>query len=143
MNFSFGHSEQERIEVDVIGYERSPVGEYHDDNWLTAKIRVRAGGFRGNVDASIITAELVDFLSQLRPLHDTLRGTAEFSTMEDQLKLRLTGDGKGHIELTGEIADQPGIGNKLTFQLRFDQTQLGAAVRELQLVTSAFPVRAA
>jgi hypothetical protein len=32
MIFSFGHSEQERIEVEVHGYERAPVGKYYDDN---------------------------------------------------------------------------------------------------------------
>ena len=35
MTFSFGQSERERIEVEVFGYERQPVGEYWDDNWLT------------------------------------------------------------------------------------------------------------
>ena len=28
VTFAFGHAEQERIEVDVHGYERAPVGEY-------------------------------------------------------------------------------------------------------------------
>src|SRR5207253_7730240 len=40
MTFSFGQSEHERIEVDVLRYERSPVGEYHDDNWLTSQVSV-------------------------------------------------------------------------------------------------------
>ena len=142
MTFSFGQSEQERIEVDVVRYERTPVGEYHDDNWLTSQIRVRAGGFRGKVDVSILTDELATFLTQLHALHGTLRGTAEFSTLEEQVHLRLTGDGKGHIELVGEVADQPGIGNRLRFTLQFDQPQLGASVRELERVTSEFPVRA-
>jgi hypothetical protein len=57
--------------------------------------------------------------------------------------MRLTGDGKGHIELVGEVADQPGIGNLLHFTLHFDQSQLGASIHELQRVTSQFPVRAA
>ncbi len=141
MTFSFGQSEQERIEVDVVRYERPPIGEYHDDNWLTSQIRIRAGGFRGQVDVSILTDELATFLTQLHPLHDTLRGSAEFSTLEAQVHLRLTGDGKGHIELVGEVADQPGIGNRLRFTLQFDQSQLGVSIRELERVTSQFPVR--
>src|SRR5207245_2813088 len=110
MTFSFGQPEQERIEVDVLSYERAQVGEYHDDNWLVSQVRVCAGGFRGTVDAAFITEELVAFLAQLRPLYESLSGTAEFPTLEEQLYLRLTGDGKGHIELVGEVADQPGIG---------------------------------
>ena len=66
-----------------------------------------------------------------------------FRSMEGQLHLRLTGDGKGHIELVGEVADQPGIGNRLHFTLHIDQSQLGASIHELERVTSQFPVRAA
>jgi hypothetical protein len=143
MIFSFGHSERERIEVDVLGYERAPVGEYYDDNWLWVDICVQAGGFRGSVSATILTGDLVGFASQLRPLFETLGGSAQFSTMEEQLSLRLVGDGKGHIELRGEVSDKAGIGNRLHFKLEFDQSQLGASIRELDKVTSQFPVREA
>ena len=95
MTFSFGQSQHQRIEVEVLRYERSPVGEYHDGNWLTVQVRVCVGGFRGTVDAAFNTGELVAFLTQLRPLHQSLSGTAEFATLEGQLHLRLTGDGKG------------------------------------------------
>jgi hypothetical protein len=61
--------------------------------------------------------------------------------MEEQLSLRLVGDGNGHIELRGETSDQPGIGNRLHFSLNFDQSQLGASIRELERVVSRFPVR--
>jgi hypothetical protein len=109
MTFSFGQAEHERIEVEVLHYERQPVGEYHDDNWLTVQVRVCVGGFRGTVDAAFVAEEFVAFLSQLRPLHQSLSGAAEFTTLEGQLRLRLTGDGNGHIELVEELADQPGI----------------------------------
>jgi len=142
MTFSFGESHHERVEVDVLRYERAPIGEYYDDNWLTARIRVSAGGFQGKVDAAIVAAELATFLAQLRPLYESLRGSAEFSTLEGQLHLKLNGDGKGHVELVGEVLDQPGIGNRLSFTLHFDQSQLGASIRELEAVTSTFPVRA-
>ncbi len=141
MIFSFGHSEQERIEVEVQGYERKPVGEYYDDNWLNVEIRVRVGGFRGNASATILTRELTNFLAQLRPLHATLLGTAEFTTMEGQLGLRLAGNGKGHIDLSGEVADQSGIGNRLHFALKFDQTLLGSSICELERVTKEYPER--
>ena len=141
MMFSFGHSKLERIEVEVLGYERAPVGEYWDDNWLRAEIQVVAGEFRGKATAAFITSDLPKFLSELRPLFETLKGKAEFSTIEEQLKLQLVGDGNGHIELTGEIADQPGIGNRPLFTFEFDQSQLGASIRELEKATSQFPVR--
>ena len=141
MTFAFGHSEQERIEVDVNGYERAPVDEFWDDNWLRVDIRIRAGGFRGKALATILTWELTQFLSDLRPLVETMGGSAEFTTIEEQLSLRLTGDGKRHVELSGEVSDQSGIGNRLQFTFQFDQTQLRASIRELERVTLEFPVR--
>ncbi len=141
MKFSFGQSETERIEVDVQRYERAPSGNYYDDNWLTSQIRVSVGGFHGKVEATIQTAELDRFLTQLRPLYKTLRGTAEFSTLEGQLHLLLVGDGKGHMELTGEAEDQAGGSNQLRFRLQFDQTQLETSIHELERVISMFPIR--
>jgi hypothetical protein len=143
MIFSFGQSEHERIEVDVLRYENAPVGEYYDDNWLTVQIRITAGGFRGVVDAAILTDELALFLTQLRPIHENLHGTTEFTTMEGQLHLLLVGDGKGRIELVGDAADQPGIGNRLHFTLNFDQSQLLGSIRELERVIAEFPSRPA
>ena len=141
MKFSFGQSQHERIAIEVSRYERSPVGEYYDDNWLTVKIQACAGGFKGKVDAAILTGELASFLAELRSLYESLAGTAQFTTLEEQLQLRLRGDGKGHIELEGDVSDQPGIGNRLQFRLQFDQSQLGASIRELERVISEFPVR--
>ena len=71
-----------RIEVDVLDYERKPVGEYWDDNWLSVEIRVHAGGFRGKIAATIITSELKKFLSELKPLYEKLGGEAKFTTMD-------------------------------------------------------------
>lgn len=141
MKFSFGQSEYERIEVKILGYERAPVGEYWDDNWLTVVIYVHAGGFHGKAEAAIVTSELMKFVQELQSLHSTLNGSAEFTTLEDQLRLRLTGDGKGRIELSGEVSDAPGVGNRLHFQLDFDQSQLGASLHELQTATENFPPR--
>jgi hypothetical protein len=141
MIFSFGHSEHERVEIDVLGYERSPVGEYYDDNWLTVKAVVHAGGFRGKINAAIFTHELADFLSKLRALYDKLYGVAEFTTMEGQILLRLTRDGLGHIEFHGELKDKAGIGNCLTFTLNLDQTMMLTSINELEKIAAKYPVR--
>jgi hypothetical protein len=141
MKFSFGQSEYERIEVDVLNYERASVGEYWDDNWIVVSLLIQAGAFHGKMKASFLTHELVDFADQLRPLYESLTGIAEFKTMEGQLHLKLIGDGKGHISLEGIVADCPGIGNELSFKLEFDQSQLANSIRELEKVLTVFPVR--
>lgn len=141
MIFSFGQSEHERLEIDVLRYERQPVGEYYDDNWLVVEICVRAGRFRGKVSATILAGELDGFLQELKSLYQTLNSNAEFTTLEEQLTLNLIGNGKGHIELRGETVDQPGIGNRLSFTLQLDQSQLATSIRELERVVAQFPVR--
>jgi hypothetical protein len=141
MIFSFGLSERERIEVDVLRYERSPVGDVHDDNWLSVSIRVRAGGFQGNADAAILTWELVKLASDLRPLVDKLSGAAEFLTLEEQLSFNLEGKGKGHFDFHGEVLDQAGMGNRLRFTLKFDRSSLDSSLRELEAVIVKFPQR--
>jgi len=125
----------------VISYERALSGDYHDDNWLIVTIEVSAGGFSGSAKATIQAAELVSFSEQLHSFYDTLSGTAEFSTLEDQLHLTFTGNRKGGIRLEGTVSDAPGIGNTLSFSFEFDQTYLQRSLRELEAVLHAFPVR--
>ena len=122
---------------EVIAELKSPL----NTNWLVVAILVLAGGFSGRARASILTDELVSFAEQLHPLCETLNGTAEFSTLEGQLLLKLLGDGRGHINLTGEVLDRAGLGNTLSFSFEFDQTLLQRSIHELDSVIRAFPVR--
>lgn len=141
MIISFGGSEREKVQIEVQGYQHQPTGEYYDNNWLSVQISILAGSFRGKIDASFLTVDFASFLPQLRLLHKTLQGCVEFMTMEEQLYLKLVGDGKGHIELEGELRDRPGVGNRLNFTLQFDQTQLKESISQLEQIVSAFPIR--
>jgi hypothetical protein len=138
---SFGGERHERVEIDVRRYERAPTGEYFDDNWLSVRVAVAAGGFRGSFDAAFQAAELVAFRDQLAALYETLRGRAELRTMEEQLSLDCVGNGQGAIEVRGVALDQPGIGNRLGFTLALDQTQIGASLKQLEAILREFPVR--
>jgi hypothetical protein len=140
--FSLGESKHERVEIFVSGYERRPSGDYHDDNWLTVEVSLAVGGFSGRFQASFLTAELVEFRDQLAALYKSLNGEAKLVTMETQLLLSLSGNGRGGISLKGEAWDQPGIGNRLIFGLDLDQTHLATTLGELDAVIERFPVRA-
>ena len=124
-----------------MSYERPASGDYHDDNWLTVSIAVGVGGFSGRIRAAILTEELTGFAEQLHRLYEQLSGSAEFTTMEGQLSLRLSCDTRGHIMLRGEVLDRAGIGNRLSFHLDLDQSFLQQSIRELDAVIKAFPVR--
>jgi len=138
---AFGGDKHERLEITVAGYERPVSGDYDDDNWLNVTVSVAAGGFRGSFGAAFQAAELVEFAEALSRLYEVLSGEVCFETLEGQLSLAITGNGRGHVELRGEAWDQPGIGNKLSFGLQLDQTQLLQSVQNLKAVVAAFPVR--
>jgi hypothetical protein len=131
----------EQLRIDVLGYEREPVGEYFDDNWLSVAVEIKAGGFTGFFSASFLTEEIEAFHQGAASLYDSLTGQAKFRTMEEQLSIDLVGDGLGHIRLTGSAEDRPGIGNTLAFAFTFDQTQLQSSVQNLVKALAAFPVR--
>jgi len=141
MEFSIRESEHEFIAVDVLGYERAPVGEYYDDNWLRVKICVAGGGFRGSASAAILSDELAQFTSQLRRLFENLSGSAKLSTMEGQLELSLTCDKMGCIALAGFVKDRPGPGYRLDFALRLDQSHLIGTLAQLDSIAANFPIR--
>lgn len=141
MKFSLGGTEHERIEVELTGYERKPAGEYYDDNWVRGHVSIKVGGFSGGFNAAFLAEDFSRFLGQLGPVYESLSGKAEFNTLEGQLMLAAKGDGKGHIEVRGEAMDVAGTGNRLTFYLELDQTQLAGTITELRNVVSEFPVR--
>ena len=107
---------------------------------MTASVEVQAGGFRGSVGGHLRAEELVAFHGQLARLPESLRGTAEFATMEGWLSIRVGGDGRGHMECRWVVRDEPGIGNTLDFTLATDQTFTRSTVAELATAVQAFPV---
>jgi hypothetical protein len=137
----FGGQEHGRLEITVFGYERAVSGDCHDDNWLSVEVSVSCGAFSGKFPAAFLTGELESFQTQLISLYQTITGSARLETMEEQLQLEATGDGLGHINISGKAQDQTGIGNKLFFKFCIDQSQLQASVQSLVAATSAFPVR--
>ena len=140
-SFVFGGEEYERLEIVVQGYERAATGEFYDDNWLSVVVSVHCGGFRGRFTAAFLTSELESFHGKLASLYETLTGEAQFQTLEEQLSLTLKCDGRGQLQLQGEALDQLGVGNRLSFKILIDQTQLESSVRSLASTLRAYPVR--
>jgi hypothetical protein len=140
--FALGGESRDRIEVEVLGYERAPVGDYHDDNWLKVRVSISAGAFSGQYHAAFLTDELVAFRDELDTLYRSMRGDAKFSTLEKQLTLHISGNGRGEIYVRGAAVDVAGSGNRLEFALELDQTHVQHTLNQLSVVISAFPVRA-
>ncbi len=106
-------------------------GEGYD--WISATASVVAGGFTGQTRLMITFADLKYFRNELRELQKSLKGEAEFNTIEGQIYLKLTTDGLGHINVDGYLMDEAGIGNKLIFEFGIDQTFLKQTLDEIEM----------
>lgn len=138
--FRIGRELIEFLSLTVLRRSYSQCDDYWDGNWLTARINVAAGGFRGTVNANIRAEEIVDFHQQLAVLYSTLRGEAVFETIEAWLTMNVVGDGRGHLRFDCGIRDQPGVGNLLRCSIAIDQTQLAPALGQLANMINEYPV---
>ncbi len=140
MEIRIGHSEHEFISIEVINRSHPNTNDFHDGNWLTTKIIVKAGSFSGSVNGQLRADELISFQNELAQIYQSLSGHAKFLTMEEWLSFEITGDGKGHFSFNGEVADAIGDGNILKFRLDFDQTFMPEILSSFEKVTKAFPI---
>jgi hypothetical protein len=135
-----GDADGQRVLIQPQGRQHPGLFDYWDGNWIVCEIHVSAGGFRGGFRASLRSEEFQAFLAEVETLRHTLEGTAAFSTMEGQLAVLLAGDGQGHVRVTGEALDEPGIGNRLHFEFEIDQTYLPQISTGLEHLLTVFPV---
>lgn len=130
LGFRLGGAEAEFVEVRLLP-GNVPAGRGPYESWLVGQVRVSAGGFRAEFEASFEPRDFQEFSRQLRALHQTLAGNASFEPREAQLALKVSGNGRGAIEVTGAACDLSRT-NRLTFVLTMDQTYLAPVLRQLE-----------
>ncbi|MDW8221829.1 MAG: hypothetical protein RMJ82_02620 [Gemmatales bacterium] len=128
------------LNIALIGRPHPEASDYWESNWISASVEVKAGGFLGLASGHLRADELAEFHRQLAQVQESLQGTAEFTTMEGWLSIRVEGDGLGHMTCRVVVRNEPGIGNTLDCTLRTDQTFTRSSVAELAAVVLAFPV---
>jgi hypothetical protein len=142
-SFRIGGSDSEFLSVNITGRSRAGSSDYWDGNWLNAVIEIDAGGFRGLYGAYLRAEELREFREGLARLYSFDIKETKFETMEGQLDINVRGDGLGHFTAECVAVDQAGTGNRLSFTLSFDQTDIPAILRGLDSLVEEFPVRGA
>ena len=128
------------IRIDILGLNYPNAEDDWDRNWLKSIISAKAGAFSGNFKADLMTTDFETFKNELTNLYDKLKGIATFNTLESQVDIKITGDGIGHLKAKCEVMDYAGIGNKLEFEIDFDQTQIPKIVNQLENIITKFPV---
>jgi len=135
-----GGEAAEFLGLTLHGRSRPDSTDFWDGNWLNCTAEVAAGAFQGNLHRSLRTDELEDFRQQLARLYDCLTGEAMLDTMEHWLRVRVAGDGRGHLEASCRLCDDLAFGNALDCRLYFDQTFLPALLRQLDQALQTYPV---
>ena len=127
------------LQIELIGFAHPEAELDWDRNWIKSKLTLKAGGFSGQFDCDLMTTDFVRFKEQLSRLYEKMDGIAIFETREEQVAIRIEGDGIGHFQADCIAMDFPGTGNKLEFGLNFDQTFIPDLVRQLKAITQIFP----
>jgi hypothetical protein len=114
--------------------------DYRDGNWIDCELEVAAGAFRGRLRADLRSEEFHAFLEDMEALSRALEGSASFDTMEGCLAFALTGDGHGHVRVSGEAVDPADAGNRLIFDFAIEPACLPDICQSLGYFLAAFPV---
>lgn len=131
--FNLFVSDSEFLQIHIVSYpEESKQWPYED--WIVVNIRLGAGGFQGSFAAYFESRDFVQLRADLERLYKNLNGFASFEPTEEQLVMRIEGDGKGHFEAQCVAIDRAGDGNELSFTLQFDQTYIPRMLNDLDKV---------
>jgi hypothetical protein len=129
------------VVIRVLGRMHPNAADYWDGNWLVTPLEIRAGGFRGDIAAALRADELERFARELDDLHESLSGEATLESMETWLTLHVNVAPSGQVTVAGTSTDQPGMGNRLTFEVNdLDQADLPGIIQALSGIGEAFPV---
>lgn len=139
--FRIGRNVSEYLNVQVTGRSHPDSQDYWDGNWVNANIEIEAGNLRGRYGAYLRVEELKDFRDAIARLHSFDSNEAKFETMEEQLRINITGNGLGHFRAECEALDQAGIGNRLIFSVELDQTEIPEILKGLDAVARDYPVK--
>src|SRR5688572_27652939 len=100
----FGGEGAEYLTLTVHGRNRPADTDYWDGNFLWCTAEVAAGVFRGSVSNVLRNEDLLRFLPRLEDLYRRLDGEALLDTLEGWLDVRVIGDGRGQVEVRGQLA---------------------------------------
>ena len=139
LRFEIVGERSDSLAVHLLGYSNPSATDWSDGNWLDVEVKVEAGAFSARFRAKFRIDELERFYADVAALYERLTGEAVFETMEGQLELRASGDGRGHITVVGMCVDDASPANTLRFALRLDQTQLFGTKVQLADVLGRYP----
>ena len=110
--------------------------DFSVEGWFDVSVEIKTNKFQGNINISIETWDILNFLNSLEELYKSLKGSASFETREEQLNFKLESKVGGHIEVSGVAWSEARYGSKLVFIFSLDQTFLLEPLSTLRLFSS-------
>jgi hypothetical protein len=130
-----------RLALWVQGWEREEAANVHDANWLRFTAWYTSKGSRVLLSGgALMTFDLEKWLEQMRALELERDGAAILAPIEPHLRVELTADSLGHLDLEVEITPDPAT-QEHRFREELDPSILPARLRELAEICRRFPVR--
>lgn len=127
------------IRIELVDYNYANAVSDWDKNWVHGIVNVKAGAFNGEFKADFMTLDFEVFKTELEKLYENLNGIATFHTLEEQVVVKVTGDGIGHLKADCVVMDYAGMGNRLAFEIDFDQTHVPEILNQLNGIVTKFP----
>ena len=135
-----GDSDGQYVLIRPLCRKHPGLFDYRDGNWIDCEFEIAAGAFRGRFRADLRSDELHAFLEDTEGLSRAFDGVASFNTTEGGIAIALTGDGNGHVRVSGEAVDTADAGNRLQFDFAIAQACLPEICQSLEYFLAAFPV---
>lgn len=127
--FSIGYPEKERVVVSLCGPPADAESEGYD--WVEALVQVEVGAFKGELQLFICVSDMIRFKEELEVVYNAVAGVAEFKTIEEQIYIHIEVNKLGHVQASGYIIDDFVAGNRLNFNIQYDQTLLWHTISEI------------
>lgn len=119
------------IKVEVLNSNFEKPKSHSDLDWISTKVSVKAGAFSGFFYADMEKLDFEKFEKEISTLYNNLKGIAWFNNIEEQVDIKIEGDGIGYFEANCNVEESLS-GVTLNFKIQFDQSHLPNLIVQLK-----------
>lgn len=125
----------------ITGRQYDDSTDFWDGNWLLVVARCASEHSEVRVSGPLLhLSEMGDWASRLRQLSQSIQGEAALDCMEPELDMSISLDRRGSGTLVVSITPGAQV-ERHVFTFPIDQSYLGPAIAEIQMVLNTYPVR--
>jgi hypothetical protein len=133
--------ENQKVLIEVSGFERPSADNEADANWLASFLTVKAGPFSGTMRLAFMTHDLTVLRDRLKQALASQSGAVAFENTDGELSLAVDFNERGGASIKGVARTHGPLGAALHFQFETDQSALTQTLYQLEDALRAFPVR--